>query len=249
MKPTKFFNGIQTFFIDLTGGGIKVHLLKQIIGIMGAALPVVLVVWGCIINNGAIEGSMSDYYAFRTRDAFVGILFVIGWVLFVYKGYQKIDNIIGNLACIFALGVAFFSNQDPGWLSIVHFTCAACFFALLAFFSIFLFTKTKYAPRKFWRGIRWVFKGYATKRYRDIKVQKIKRNRIYLACGIIIVAMLILLAIYMWLWQDTVLSNIKPVLIMEWIMVWAFAFSWLTKGNYIFPDKSHKLRIITNIRK
>jgi hypothetical protein len=234
---------IRSLITDFWESGINIPLLKQIIGILGAALPVVLVVWGCIINHGAVEGSMSDYYAFRTRDAFVGILFVIGLILFVYKGPYKVDNRVGNMACIFAWGVALFSNTDGGWMSKVHFTCAVCLFALLAFFSIFLFTKTRYAPKKFWRAIKWILKGNATKKERKVKDRKITRNKIYIACGTIILAMLVFLGLYLWLWQDTFLSNYKLVLILEWIMVWAFAFSWLTKGNFILPDKEETKQI------
>ena len=233
MKPLNKIGSLVTRF---AGGGINVPLLRRILGGLGAALPLILVVWGVVLN-GAVEGSMSDYYTFRTRDAFVGILFVIGWVLFAYKGFQKADNVAGNLACVFALGVALFSNIDGGWISKVHFTCAGCLFVLFAFFSIFLFTKTDNAPKEFWPAVKWVFKGGALKKEDTVTEQKILRNKIYIACGIIILAMLLLLGLYMWLWQDTVVEKIKPVLILEWIMVWAFAASWLIKGEYILKDK------------
>lgn len=235
-------SGIKAPWLGLLHVGINESLLRIVIGSLGIALPVVLVIWGLALN-GAVAGSMSDYYAFRTRDAFVGILFVIGWVLFAYKGYEeKIDGVAGKLACVFAIGIALFSNTDGGWMSKVHFTCASCLFALLAFFSIFLFTKTDNAPREFWEGIKWVFQGGATKKEGAVTERKITRNRIYITCGIVILLMLALSGLYMWLWQNTVLSDIKLVLILEWIMVWAFAVSWLTKGNFIFADKKEKLK-------
>ena len=223
------------------GGGLNVPWLKAIIGVLGAGLPLILLFWGLAID-GNIQDSMSSYYALRTRDAFVGILFIIGWVLFVYKGYNNtgsvnIDSIAGNLACVFALGVAFFSNQDPGWMSKVHFISAACLFILFAVFSIFLFTRSKNTPPDFWKSVVWVLTGKSTKKDGYMSGRKILRNRIYLACGIIIMVMLLLLGMYMWLWQDTSLAKIKPVFILEWIMVWAFALSWLVKGEILFKDK------------
>jgi hypothetical protein len=54
--------------------------------------------------------SISDYYVLRTRDAFVVVLFTIGLFLFTYRGYDERDDIAGNLARLFALGVASFPN-------------------------------------------------------------------------------------------------------------------------------------------
>jgi len=240
----KYFDKIGTLVNRFAGGGINVPLLRRIIGGLGVALPLIVLFWGLAIN-GAVQDSISDYYAFRTRDAFVGILFVIGWVLFAYRGYQKVDNVAGNLACVFSLGVALFSNTDGGWISKVHFICAGCLFALFAFFSIFLFTKSKNTPEKFWDAIKWVLKGKATKEDGYMKPRKITRNKIYIAGGIIILAMLLLLGLYMLLWQHTVLDNAKPELILEWIMVWAFSASWLIKGEYLLKDKKHS-QSVTN---
>jgi hypothetical protein len=127
---------------------IDIRLLRRIIGFLGMALPVVLAVWGFFILRGwYIEGSLSDYYSLRTRDAFVGILFVIGWLLFTYKGKENLDGIAGKFAWIFALGVALFPNSGCGWERIVHFTSAVCLFVVLASISLFLFTKSYKSPK------------------------------------------------------------------------------------------------------
>ena len=84
-------------------------------------------VWGFALSGWSIElqDSISDYYSLRTRDAFVGILFVIAWFLCTYKGYETVDDIAGYLACLFALGVAFFPNSGGSWERIVHFSSRA----------------------------------------------------------------------------------------------------------------------------
>jgi hypothetical protein len=72
--------------------------------------------------------SISDYYSLRTRDAFVGVLFVVAWFLFAYRGYERKDDLAGDLACLFALGVALFPNSGEDWEKVIHFSSAAAFF-------------------------------------------------------------------------------------------------------------------------
>src|SRR5207253_976505 len=48
--------------------------LRRIVGILGIGLPIVVAIWGFALGY-ALQPSISDYYALRTRDAFVGILF------------------------------------------------------------------------------------------------------------------------------------------------------------------------------
>src|SRR5260370_5167137 len=117
--------------------------LRRVVGVLGVGLPVIVAVWGFfLLSDIAIEPSISDYYGLRTRDAFVGILFTIGWFLFTYRGYDRQDSIAGNLACVFAIGVALFPVNGAPWEGIIHFVCATALFLVLSYFSLFLFTKT-----------------------------------------------------------------------------------------------------------
>ncbi|OGO00497.1 MAG: hypothetical protein A2Y58_00275 [Chloroflexi bacterium RBG_13_51_52] len=226
--------------IRVAESGINEPLLRKVVGFLGIALPFVLLVWGFFICGWHVQDSLSDYYSLRTRDAFVGILFVIGWVLFAYSGYEKMDSIAGKLAWIFALCVALFPNSGSKWEGIVHFSSASCLFAVFAFFSLFLFTKSEDSRKGFKNTIADFRMGGAKKvKSMDGEKWKRKRNRniIYVICGYTIVVCLILAALYEFLWQDTALSVIKPTLILEIIMVWTFAFSWLIKGDTFWQDK------------
>lgn len=220
----------------LLKGGINVRLLRRILGILGVALPVVLVVWGLFISGWPPQDSLSDYYSLRTRDAFVGILFVIGWILFAYKGYEKMDSIAGKLACVFAMGVALFPNSGAGWEKIVHFASAGCMFLLLAFFSLYLFTKTHESPPGLGPTMR-SFHLRAAWRGEPVKREKGKRNKVYIACGIAILACIALIGLYNLFWQDTAISAYKPVLVLESFMIWAFGFAWFVKGETFWKDK------------
>ena len=193
------------------------HLtLRRVLGILGVALPFVLMVWGFALSGWSMElqDSISDYYHLRTQDALVGTLCVIGLFLFAYKGYERKDDIAGYLACLFALGVAFFPNKPQGWESIVHFSSAAGLFLVLSFFSLFLFTKSG---------------NYQTP-------QKRIRNRVYVACGLLMLVCLILTGLYTWLLEDTAIANIRPVFWLESLMIWAFGVSWFIKGQTLLKD-------------
>ncbi len=233
-----YFSQVRPFVRHFVGSGINVPLLRRIMGILGVGLPIVVAMWGFFILHGwHLQDSLSDYYSLRTRDAFVGILFVIGWILFTYKGYEKMDSIFGKLACLFALGVAIFPNSGGGWERIVHFTSATCMFTVLAFFSIVLFTKTKKSPKGFKRTIASTFSVSTTRLDMSVTRQKKTRNIIYRVCGYVIVACIVLLGLYMAFGQQTPIKDIKPVFILETLMIWAFGFAWFVKGDTLWKDK------------
>jgi len=211
------------------------HLrLRRILGILGLALPVVLVLWGFALYGWSLElqDSISDYYSLRTRDAFVGILFVIGLFLCAYRGYERRDDVAGYLACVFALGVAFFPNSGESWERIVHFSIGL--FLVLSFFSLILFTKTKEGESPWWSRILSAFRFGPAKLGDTRTRQKVWRNRVYVACGLAMLAFMVLIGLYYWLWEDTAVSNIKPVFWLESLMIWAFGISWLVKGDWLW---------------
>jgi hypothetical protein len=233
----KYVEKMGPLFQQFVGGGVNVPLLRVIVGSLGMALPIVLMVWGFFLLNGwHLQNSLSDYYSLRTRDAFVGILFVIGWFLFAYKGYEKMDSIAGKLACLFAMGVALFPNSGSGWERIVHFSCATCMFLILAFFSLVLFTKSKGSPKGFKRTIS-TLRFRAPKRRGTLKPEKKMRNTVYIVCGIVIMVCIVLVGLYTALWQQNVIKDIKPVFWLESIMIWAFGVSWFIKGETLLKDK------------
>ena len=187
--------------------------LRRVVGVLGVALPVVVAVWGLVLS-GELQPSISDYYSLRTRDAFVGILFTIGWFLFTYRGYEREDDIAGDLACLFALGVALFPNSGTDRESRIHFASAAAMFFVLGYYSLFLFTKSRGA----------------------VTPEKRIRNRIYIGCGVAIVVCILLIGLYSWLLTNTAVAALKPVFWLESLALWAFGFSWFVKGETLWKD-------------
>src|SRR3954465_1447801 len=83
--------------------------LRKAIGVLGVALPVVLVAGGLILFGGhGLQPTISDYYGTPMGDGFGGLLFAIGLFLFSYRGFNWRDELAGKIACAFAVGVALF---------------------------------------------------------------------------------------------------------------------------------------------
>jgi hypothetical protein len=188
--------------------------LRRVIGILGVALPFVLMIWSSVLAGSFhVEASLSDYYSLRARDVFVGTLFAIAWFLLTYR-YEKPDDIAGDLACVFALGVALFSNRGSRWESVIHFACAVALFLVLSYFSLFLFTRSKRPKTR----------------------RKKQRNRVYVTCGVIMLACIALIGLYHWCCQSAAVARLNPVFWLESLALWAFGFSWFIKGETLLKD-------------
>ena len=191
--------------------------LRLVVGVLGMALPGVVAVWGFgLCGCLELQDSISDYYSLRTRDAFVGILFVIAWFMFAYEGYEDgaNDAFAGDLVCVFALGVALFPNSGANWEQIVHFVSAVGLFTTLSYFCLVLFTKS--GPAK--------------------TPQKEQRNRVYVACGVTMLVCIVLIGLaYLFLDADT-LTGTKLVFVLETVALLAFGISWFVKGETLWKD-------------
>ena len=131
------------------------------------------------------------------RDVFVGTLCAVGVFMLSYRGHDRKDNIAGNLACLFAVGVALFPIAPPkdslDWqrlIEILHLTCAGAFFLTMAYFSLILFTKTDSTKPP-------------TRR-------KLQRNAIYKVCGYTILLALSLIAIVAML-PDSLMNSLDTL--------------------------------------
>lgn len=195
--------------------------LRRAVGWIGILLPFTLLFGNILIfRDDRIRGSISLYYFSGMRDVFVGGVCAIALFMFFYRGYDRRDRWTSNLVGFFAVCVALFHTTEHGpldWSGKVHFFCASCFFVLLAYISLFLFTKGS---------------GYTK--------NKLARNRIYITCGIVMLACLIAIAVYFRLY-DLDYTGSSFVFWTETLALLAFGISWLTKGGTILPD--HKIRV------
>src|SRR5258706_4814958 len=130
---------------------ISYKMLRRTVGWLGLILPAALFLGDrMIFHEPKLRESISAYYYSGMGGVFVGILFAIAMFMFAYRGPNTADNIAGGVACLFAVGVALFPTtpliDQPSATEIligkVHVVMAAGLFATLAFFCLFLFTKT-----------------------------------------------------------------------------------------------------------
>jgi amino acid transporter len=197
--------------------------LRKAIGIIGIALPFVLAFGKMLFEGPGIQNSISSYYHTEMRDVFVGSLCAIAMFLLCYRGYERIDAIAGDVACVFALGVALFPttpamNATPQdkIIGALHLTFAVGFFLTLAFFALALFRKTD--PTR-----------TPTRR-------KLQRNVVYTICGYAIIACLVLIVVVALISDDSPVKRLDPVFWLESAAIVAFGVSWLTKGEAILED-------------
>ena len=198
--------------------------LRKSIGLLGITFPFVLVFGGFVINE-EVQSSISYYYHTSMRDIFVAVLCIVATFLLAYKGYEKKDDIAGNIAGFSAFGVAMIpttvengATSTQEWLGSIHLLFAFVYFCSIAYFCLFLFTKSDGTVQT---------------------ARKKQRNVIYKSCGYIIIACLALIGVHGLLPDDirASLSRIDPLFWLESIAIVAFGFSWLCKGEAILKDE------------
>ena len=190
--------------------------MRVMIGVLGGLLP-----WLVALITLSWPQSISiTYYSLFAVGTFMIVLGSASILLINYAGYSLIDDIMATVAGCFGMLICLFPMTylpDPsvktGILhlpsdisNIFHCISAFAFFAILAFMSFFLFTKTK---------------GKMTK-------QKKIKNIIYRVCGIGMMVSFLLLFL-------NFLPNPPYNLtwIVEAIALFFFAVSWIVKADVI----------------
>ncbi len=204
--------------------------IRKFVGVLGVALPFVLVAGTFIFGNcKTILPSLSQYYYAVVGNYFVGTLCGVAMFLFTYKGYEKWDRILTNIAGICAVLSAFFptknsstylycyvnTNNSSHFSNIIHLIASALFLLSLAIMSIFLFTKSK---------------GTMTP-------QKKVRNKIYIVCGVVMIVAIILIGLFKIPSIQIYFEKYKPTFYLETIALVSFGISWLIKGEFILKDE------------
>jgi hypothetical protein len=195
--------------------------LQRVVGIIAVLLPPVVAI-GNFAFGGELMGSISAYYYTRMGNVFVGSLCALA-VFFLSYNYRplpgfELDHLLARFASAAAVGVALFPTASDAAtasggekvVAVVHLACACTLFVLLAFFSLFLFTKS--ADSK------------------PMSDQKRRRNLVYRTCGLIISAAIVLVVV-----SNVVKppSSLHALFWLETTAVIAFGVSWLVKGGFL----------------
>ncbi len=214
---------------------LSYYAMRRAVGITALSLPVVLALGSILLAllgpnhtlpHPLLERSISDYYYTPMHDYYVGSLWAIAAFLAFSRGYDLTDEIIGYLAGFFTVGVALFPPVNPNRyiytttqvdIGFIHTGFAALQFLAFAYFCIFLFRKS--SPEK------------------PFTRRKRHRNRIYGACGlVIVVCMLAMVSLTL----NAIEKSHRPSFMLFWceaLALVAFGVAWLTKGEGILKDK------------
>lgn len=216
--------------------------LRNLIGFSGILLPFVLAIAPKRPSDYyGFEPSISDYFYTDRGDILVVVLCILGAFLITYKGYGWKEQLLTFVAGVCGIGVAFVPTKmdclacdlsvhtgsggvfsfiaGTGW----HFGFAATFLLCLAIMSLVFFTKGN---------------GDESHRKADGSLsQKGKRNIVFKICGWTIIGSLVILGLYFVIRPD--LKKFPIVFVFETVAVIAFGFSWITKGQTLWPDGEH----------
>ena len=216
---------------------LSYYAMRRMVGYIALALPFALAAGYLLavflefghLPHPLLQRSISDYYYTPMRDYYVGSLSAIAAFLACSRGYDVHDEITGYFAAACVVGVACCPSFNPRsgsytplefQLGLIHTAFAALMYLMLSYICIFLFRKS--SPAKPF-----------TRRKRD-------RNRIYAACGIIMVACMMTMV---GLTIHSVVERRHPSHWLFWceaLALGAFGVAWLTKGEGFMRDKRHQ---------
>jgi len=190
--------------------------------VLGFSFPIILAVGAYLRAGLPLAGSISEYYHYFDvtkqeygrgvmRDALVGLFFAQAVLLFVYKGFTRLEDYALNIAGLAAAGLALFPMRWPAPSAFdplsPHGIFAAIFFVSIAYVCIWRSKDTLHLISD--EKLR---QGYA---------------RIYKILGIL---MLVLPAM-IWAWLYFLPLKKSVIFFIEAGSIYTFATYWLIKSN------------------
>ena len=203
--------------------------IRVFAGVLGMTLPWIAMLGAFIVSKAQPQIIPSDFWTelsisetYYVTPALAGVLTTAAVVLMSYKGYSLLDHVITSISGVFGIMIVLFPCNCPmvkdetlvGFFQLtaavsnkIHCTAAVIFFLLLAFNSLFLFTKD------------------GNDKNQELTKQKKIKNIIFRVCGVGMLCGLIMVPLP--------LEGIIPakVFIAEAIALTFFGVSWLVKGE------------------
>ena len=204
---------------------INTMRLRRTIGWLGMLLPWIVLILSLVFGYGFPDSISATYFRDPCITPFMIILGSSGILLYAYTGYDRVDDLLNTVAGVFGLCVCLFPCAAKDGIigtfqlqattsDIIHMASAISFFGILAYNSLFQFTKGAANPTP----------------------NKKKRNIIFRICGVGMIASFILLP----LTSFDVITIPHVVWVIETIALTFFGVSWLTKADcyrWLFADK------------
>ena len=186
--------------------------IKLIVGVVALSLAGLTNVFA---ETPITSISASYYEAGWSQTIFIGFLFAIAAFLLAYNGFSRPEMVLTKVAAVAGLGVALFPCECDGHdelVPFVHGASAAIMFLILAFLCYGFFQRAR------------------EKGHMEANV----RATIYAACGISIVASIIVLASDYALGGALTARVPRLTFFGEAAGLISFGFSWLTASR-VFP--------------
>jgi len=191
------------------------QFLRRAIGLIGMALPFVLIIGLWLWPSHDVLASISGYYYSPLRGVFVGSMCAVGVFLLSYSGTEFFEDLISDIAGVAAICVALFPTTPPPPVSgtqhviaTVHAVCALVFFGMLALFCLLRFPRVNEGETPATVRPKW-------------------HNVVFYAAGGVIVASLLLVAVAS---RIPGVEPIHPMVILETAAIFAFGVAWIVKG-------------------
>jgi len=179
------------------------------------------------------QKSISHYFYSTMHIAFVSILCVLGGFLITYRGKDKWESRVSNLAGFFAICIAAFPTGSVGYLQDkdhksqylqltkavtefwggMHFAFAIALFACFIIFCLYFFQKPDAQ-----------YHGDELKKFK-------KRKLIYTICGWVIIFSIAMIPLFIFVIKSKEGIFVYSTFIFEAIALWAFGTAWLVKGS------------------
>ncbi|MFT3981136.1 MAG: hypothetical protein QM687_11745 [Ferruginibacter sp.] len=214
---------------------ISFQKLRAFIGITGILLPIAVVI-GCFIlgaGDDAWQVSISHYYYSLMHFTFVCILCVLGGFLINYRGKDKWESRLSNLAGFCAFGIAAFPTgykgfrpdkdgpaqylqlvkEVSGFWGTLHFVFAALLFGCFIVFCLYFFQKPDDD-----------YTGEEEKKFK-------RRKLLYKICGWVIFLSIVMIALFNFVIEPESGVFVFSTFIFETTALWAFGIAWLVKGS------------------
>lgn len=201
--------------------------LRVGMGVLAAALPLLLWLGGRLGDAEPLRCSMSAYYHSPTmRDTFVGALVAIGVFLYLYKGFSRQENWALNLAGVLAIGIAMVPTGpgcgESGGPFTVHGTFAVLFFLSIAYVCVFRAPDT----------LSLIRDTRQAKQFRDA----------YRGLGALMVLSPVVAAALTFLLQREARDR-SVVFFVEALAVFTFATYWLVKSREMSATDAERLAL------
>jgi hypothetical protein len=192
--------------------------IRWLVGFIAFSLPILV----SIISFTRLTSVSVSYYT-GARDVFVGLLFVLGAFLLVYKGHTKTEDWIANLGGLTAIITALFPTRcdfcQASPAAYIHALAGNVLFGVTAYFCLGPFRRAA-------KGKQWI---------------KAKRRvRFYTICGYSIIACLVILAVIGFTMTNEIKETWTPIYWGEFAILWIFSAAWIVASQWIpwFSDQN-----------